>query len=108
MFEITDKPFEGTGADDKPYRRLKVKVHSIDRDGDPTTGKYSTFLRSGESYAPGLYLPHPDSAYYVGRDGKNFDRVMIVKSPELISLHDMIAWCQEQLADAQPASRKAA
>lgn len=108
MFEVTDKPFEGTGKDGKPYRRLKVKVHGTDSDGDTTTGKYSAFLRSDEAYSPGFYLPHPETAYYVGRDAKNNDRAMMAKSPALISLSDMITWCQERLAELQPQARKAA
>ncbi len=108
MFEVIDKPFEGTGKDGKPYRRLKVKVHGTDYDGDATTSKYSAFLRPEDNYAPGCYLPHPERAYYVGRDQKGNERVMIAKSPALISLEDMIAWCQEQIAALQPQARKAA
>jgi predicted DNA-binding transcriptional regulator AlpA len=112
MFEISAAPRELKGNNDKgDYHFLvqKVKVHGVDFDGDPTTGKFEISFKPGESvYQPGYYLPHPERAIYVGRGQNNKPRPMIGGSPSMISLEDMIAWCQERLEELAEAPRKAA
>lgn len=111
MFEISaQKPKEFKGTSERGnyhFLKQKVKVHSVDTDGDPTTGKYEQFVEPGEAYPAGFYLPHPD-AFFVNRDQKGNDRPMIGKSPKLISLQDMKAWCEQRIADLTDAPRKAA